>query len=98
MKGLYREITYRQLTKLISNKHYILIDIRPEYEYERHHINGAISIPEYELIKNYEELDPRYAYIFICQSGKNSKFIANTLAMYGYNTFNLVGGMETVQP
>lgn len=97
MKGSYKEITYNELIKIIGNKHYIMIDIRPKYEYNQHHINGAISIPEYDLIKNYKELNPEYTYILICQKGKNSKDVALSLKKYGYNTINLYRGMEAVR-
>lgn len=99
MKGSFREIYYHELLMLTqnNNKQYIMIDIRPIYEYEQHHIPGAISIPEYELIKNFNQLSPKYTYIFICQKGKNSKDVAKTLMAYGYNTINLYRGMEAVK-
>jgi rhodanese-related sulfurtransferase len=97
MRGSYKEITYQELIKLKGNKYYIMIDIRPKYEYDEHHIDGAISIPEYDLIMNYKQLNPKFTYIFICQKGKNSKDVAMTLKQYGYNTINLHRGMEAVK-
>lgn len=97
MKGSYQEITYDELLRLMGNKQYVMIDIRPKYEYDRHHIDGAISIPEYDLIMNYKKLNPKYIYIFICQKGKNSKDVAKTLTHYGYHTINLHRGMEALK-
>ena len=97
MKGSYREINYHELLMLMGNKNYIMIDIRPKYEYDENHIYGAISIPEYDLIKNYKSLNPQYQYIFICQKGKNSKDVAKTLMSYGYHTISLYKGMEAVK-
>ncbi|PKM96239.1 MAG: rhodanese-like domain-containing protein [Firmicutes bacterium HGW-Firmicutes-1] len=96
MKGSYYEITYKELLKLQGNKNYILIDIRPKYEYEKNHIQGALSVPEYELINSFNRLNINKTYIFICQRGKNSKDVANTLMKYGFHTLNLYKGMEAV--
>lgn len=96
MKGSYYEITYIELLKLQGNRNYILIDIRSKYEYEKYHIQGALSVPEYELINSFHRLDKKKTYIFICQKGKNSKDVANTLMRYGFHTINLYKGMLAV--
>ncbi len=96
MKDSYYEITYKELLNLRDNKEYILIDIRPRYEYEKGHIQGALSVPQYELINSYNRLNKKKTYIFICQRGRNSRDVAITLMKYGYNTINLYKGMEAV--
>lgn len=92
----YREITYQEFLTLRGSSNYVIIDIRSPYEYEKDHIPGAKSIPEYDLFKRLNELRKDKVYIFICQKGKNSKDVALTLADYGYRTINLKEGMNGI--
>lgn len=92
----YQEITYKELLKLKDSPGYRLIDIRSLYEYEKNHIPGAISIPEYELAVRYKSFRKDLVYIFVCQKGKNSRNAALILAEEGYKTISLIDGMNGV--
>jgi cytoskeletal protein RodZ len=42
--------------KIDSKAVFMLVDVRPEVDYDRNHITGAVSIPSAELEKRYQEI------------------------------------------
>ena len=71
----------------------IIIDIRTNYEYNLGHIEGAINIPYYNLLNNYNHYLNKYQkYYLYCDYGKQSKEISDRLNMFGYNTESIIGG------
>ncbi len=65
----------------------ILIDVRSIQEFKEGHINGAISIPYYELYKRAkEELRNKNQEIMLyCNTGSRSKRAKVILEKLGYN-------------
>ena len=59
-----REITLEEMQKLIKNGA-IVIDVRSMQEYNEGHVDGAISIPEYEIDEktNHDDI-PDLGYYF----------------------------------
>lgn len=92
----YREISYNTLLTLKNDSQYVIVDIRTKREYDKGHLSGAISFPEYDLINNFNRLTKDKKYIFVCQKGKNSGYVAKALAGYGYITMNLSGGLNAI--
>ena len=80
----------------ISDLNYIkahIVDIRTYYEYAQGHIEGAISIPYYNLLNNYSHyLDKNQFYYLYCEYGTQSKEISDRLNLFGYHTDNIEGG------
>lgn len=73
----------------------IIIDIRSNYSYDMGHIKNAINIPYYNLLNNFSHyLDKHKTYYLYCEYGKQSEEISNRLNMFGYNTFNIIGGYQ----
>lgn len=71
----------------------IIIDIRTNYEYANGHIDGAISIPYYNLLNNYSHYLNKYqSYYLYCEYGVQSKEISDRLNQFGYNTDSISGG------
>ena len=76
----------------------IIIDIRTNYEYNLGHIEGAINIPYYNLLNNYNHYLNKYQkYYLYCDYGKQSKEISNRLNKFGYNTDTIIGGYVEYQ-
>ena len=74
-----------------------ILDVRSPQEYEEGHIQGAILIPEYELIaKADKELKDKNKIIVIyCSTGNRSKKAQRKLEKRGYiNVYNLYNGLQ----
>jgi rhodanese-related sulfurtransferase len=89
-------ISYVDVLKLSKNRNYVIVDIRSEYEYEKKHIHGAISVPEYKLPYKIKEMSTRKKYIFICEKGIKSKAIAELFNKKGFMAMSLLGGMDSI--
>ena len=75
--------------------HPIIIDIRAFYYYSLGHINGAISVPYYNLVNNYSHyLDFDKVYYLYCETGEQSREISLRLNGFGYRTINIIGGYQ----
>ena len=73
----------------------IIIDIRNNYYYNMGHIDGAINIPYYNLLNNYNHyLDKNNTYYIYCDKGDQSLEIAKRLSSFGYHMFNIIGGYQ----
>ena len=73
----------------------IIIDVRSPQEYREGHIDGAISIPEYEIKKEVEKKlkDKDINIVVYCSSGGRSKKAQKQLKKLGYkNVYNLYEG------
>lgn len=90
------DINMEELKKLVSNGA-ILLDVRSPQEYREGHLEGAISIPEYELKSRFKnELQDKNVNIIIyCSSGSRSKRAQKKLEKLGYhNVYNLYNGIQ----
>ena len=83
--------------KEMENKGYTVIDVRSPQEYKEGHIEGAISIPEYELenrARN-ELIDLEKPIIVYCSTGHRSKRAQELLEQMGYKeVYNLENGWQ----
>lgn len=83
--------------KEMENKGYTVIDVRSPQEYKEGHIEGAISIPEYELenrARN-ELIDLEKPIIVYCSTGHRSKRAQKLLEQMGYReVYNLENGWK----
>lgn len=83
--------------KEMENKGYTVIDVRSPQEYKEGHIEGAISIPEYELenrARN-ELIDLEEPIIVYCSTGHRSKRAQKLLEQMGYREiYNLENGWK----
>ena len=80
-----QDITLDEL-KQFQNEGAIVIDVRSPQEYREGHIDGAISIPEYEIKKKIENivLDKDKNIVVYCSSGGRSKKAQKVLKKLGY--------------
>ena len=73
--------------------------MRSTQEYKEYHLEGAISIPLYDLKENIEKIisNKTTTIIVYCQSGGRSKKAISILANLGYTKiYNLEGGIENI--
>ena len=89
------DITMQELEEL-RRKGITVIDVRSTQEFQEGHIDGAISIPEYEIKKDIiERINPGEEIIVYCSSGQRSKKAKQKLEKLGYKKiYNLYNGLE----
>ena len=88
------DIDMQELQEM-AKKGAILLDVRSPQEYREGHIDGAISIPEYEIKKEVEKKlkDKDINIVVYCSSGGRSKKAQKQLKKLGYkNVYNLYEG------
>lgn len=86
-------INIRNIDNYIGDSRYVIMDVRNEAEYKKHHIDGAVNIP-YRLIEYDEaELDKNKIYVIYCEHGGVSIMAAKKLFKKGYQVINTIGGL-----
>ena len=96
----YREIEESDIgleeLKQLQKEGTMIIDVRSRQEYKEDHLDGAISIPEYEIRKKIENRipDKNKSIVVYCSSGGRSKKAQKLLKKLGYNhVYNLYNGL-----
>lgn len=96
---LYREMEEKDIgieeAKQLQNEGAILLDVRSPQEYREGHLDGAISIPEYDLKKEIKTIIPdnNKNIVVYCSSGGRSKKAQKILNKLGYqNVYNIYNG------
>lgn len=77
----------------------ILIDVRSNQEYREGHLQGAINIPDFEIVKKIQREIPKRNQLIIlyCQYGGRSKNVYSIIKNLGYtNVYNLYGGIDMI--
>lgn len=96
MAGVYKTIRYNQIDEVIKKGGFV-VDARTRLEYDLHHIEGAINIPQIEMRNRINEFPsnkdtPVYLY---CNIGHTGYLAVQILRGYGYtNIYNLTGGIK----
>ncbi len=83
-----------EISKVLKENNYIVVDVRTKEEYDTGHVKNAINIP-YDEINEETELDKSKTILVYCKSGKRSKIAYQTLTQLGYTVLDL-GAYETV--
>ena len=93
MQGL----NYEKFKELQKEENFELIDIREKYESDCINI-GGLHIPMGELEENLEVFSQDKAFVFLCQSGKRAKAVANYLKNEHKieNCYYIEGGLENL--
>lgn len=92
----YQQITAQRAKEIMEKETgYIIIDARTQEEFDQGHIEGAILIPEYEILQRAEkELSDKDQLILVyCRSGRRSKIASQALVDLGYTNVKEFGGI-----
>ena len=95
-KATYTQISPAQAKSLMdTEKDFIILDTREQYEYDEEHIENAILIPYTEIeAKAANKLPDKDQLILVyCRSGRRSKIAAQSLADMGYTNVKEFGGI-----
>lgn len=94
MEGDVREITPQALAERINRGEKLqIIDVREPHEWLTGHIPQAHLIPLATLPERMQELDKEVPIVMVCHSGVRSWHAAAYVQQFGYQAFNLTGGM-----
>lgn len=96
----YREIEENDIgleeLKQLQKEGAMIVDVRSPQEFREGHIDGATSIPEYEIRKEAENrlVDKENNIVVYCSSGGRSKKAQKLLKKLGYShVYNLYNGL-----
>ncbi len=95
-QAVYHKISAAQAKeKMDSGEEYILLDVRTQEEYAEAHIEGAILLPDFDILsKAAEQLPDKAAVVLVyCRSGRRSENAANALVGLGYTNIYDFGGI-----
>ena len=74
-----------------------ILDVREDYEWEEGHIAGAQHLPLDQVPARYGEVPLDEDVYVICRSGGRSLRATAYLNQYGFDAYNVVGGMGAWQ-
>ena len=92
----YTNITAQQAKEIMDTQTgYVILDVRPQSEYDEGHIPGAIVIPHDQVKEKAEDilLDKDQLILVYCRSGRRSKLAAEDLVDLGYTNIKEFGGI-----
>ena len=95
-RGYENDITIEKLEEM-KKQGAVIIDVRSLQEFKEGHIEGAISIPEYEIKNRMKKEIPNLEQTIIvyCGTGHRSKRAQKVLERMGYSqVYNLVNGWQ----
>lgn len=78
--------------KKLQEDNVLLIDLREKEEYEKEHIDGAISIPYDKMLEKVEKIDKQKKLVLYCDRGNASLMSGMELAKKGYDVYTVLGG------
>ncbi|MDN3016227.1 rhodanese-like domain-containing protein [Paenibacillus sp. BSR1-1] len=89
-----KQMTPKEVETLLKEgKKLNIIDVREVDEVAAGKISGAVNIPLGLIEFRMHELEKSKEYIMVCRSGGRSGRATQFLESYGFNVFNMVGGM-----
>ena len=87
-------ISSEEVTKIMNEKEYVIIDVRTKEEYDEKHLENAINIPYDEINSNIDISKDKTIFVY-CKSGNRSNTAWNTLNNLGYTVYDL-GAFESI--
>ncbi len=96
MENSYEQITPAEAKEIMDERDdYVILDVRTQEEYDETHIDGAILIPDYEIVDKAESIhkDKNQLILVYCRSGRRSKNAASELVTLGYTNVKEFGGI-----
>lgn len=75
----------------------IILDVRSNQEYREGHLQGAINVPDFEIMNRIQKEIPKRNQLIVlyCQYGGRSKNAMEIMKKMGYtNIYNLYGGLD----
>ncbi len=90
----FEVINSGDMDKYVYDRRAMIIDIRSSADYNREHIEDAVSIPMELLEKNYNKMPKDMVLVLYCESGGTSLLAAKELYDRGHVVRALMGGLN----
>jgi tRNA uracil 4-sulfurtransferase len=74
----------------------VIIDCRPAPQYRAWHLKGARNMEEWELLRDFRQLDRDRTYILYCAHGVQTAYLAERMQRQGYEAYSFRGGVRGV--
>ena len=91
-------VTSQTLTNLVNRQNAVVIDVRPQVDFNKGHISDAVNIPLSQIKNNLEDLE-KYQdrpIIMVCANGQQVGAASEQLRKSGFqNISKLSGGMAS---
>ncbi len=71
-----------------------VVDVRPAEDYEKGHVDGAVSVPFDAVEENMDKIPEGKPVIAYCFTGNKSSEVATELANKGYEVYNVLEGTK----
>ena len=96
--GSFQRIPQSEAAELMqSSEDYVILDVRTPGEYAEGHIEGAVNLPNEEIVDKEIPLLPEKDQLILvyCRSGNRSRQASQKLADLGYTNVKEFGGINT---
>jgi thiamine biosynthesis protein ThiI len=74
----------------------VVIDCRPQAQFRAWHLKGAEHREEWEILRDFKQLDRERTYILYCAHGMQTAYIAEKMQRAGYEAYSFRGGLRGV--
>ncbi|MFA8433938.1 MAG: rhodanese-like domain-containing protein [Marinifilaceae bacterium] len=84
------------MDKILEENNHLLIDVRPEEDFQKNRISGAINAPNSEVMNSIlDTIDQERPVLLYCLYGQRSKMAAvKILEKYSLSLYHLEGGIR----
>lgn len=89
----YKNISANDVKNMMNDDNVQVIDVREPYEFQMGHIEVAKNMPLQTIPDNMTAFDKDKKIVLVCASGGRSTSASQYLAQFGYEVYNMVGGM-----
>ncbi len=74
----------------------LVIDCRPEPQYQAWHLPGALHREEWDLLREFRRLDKNRPYVLYCAHGIQTAYLAEKMQNAGYEAYSFKGGLRGI--
>lgn len=94
LRRKYQMISPARLTELVNREQGLVVDLRPQAEYEKGHIAGALHLPMSQLNPDSKALSKarELPIVLVCQRGATARSAADRLVAAGFSRVNVLDG------
>ena len=93
LSGLVKQFHAEDLPEICECNDIVMLDVRSRGEFASGHFSRAINIPLDELRGRLDYLNRDVPVYVNCRSGTRSYIACRILSAYGFNCYNLAGGI-----